>query len=130
MHESENSLKTLAQSILELDLERAAEVVRDLSKAGIPPITIIEEGVAKGMTDVGERYQSGEYHMPELLYAEEVMRKCLAELNPRGSPDEALHLTKDAQQRLEELSRSWIGPLSSCVTRLFRYDEERKRQST
>ncbi len=126
----EDPLKSLAEAILHLDVEAARRAVRQASSSGIEPLTIIEEGIDRGMTLVGERYQSGAYHMPELLYAEEVMRISLTELNPPDAANDTLHLTSEAQKRLEELSRSWIGPLSSCVTRLFRYDEERKKART
>ena len=88
---------------------------------------IIENGIGVGMARVGERYQKDEYHMPELLYAEEIMRISLDTINEASKGGDFTGVTSDAQERLLELSRSWVGTLSSCVTRLFRYDEERKK---
>jgi hypothetical protein len=93
-------------------------------------MSIIEDGIGVGMTRIGEKYQADKYHLPELLYAEEVMRISLDALNNAAESTDAIGVTDEAEARLVELSRSWVGQLSSCVTRLFRYDEERKKASS
>jgi methanogenic corrinoid protein MtbC1 len=120
----------IAESIVALDPEAAAQATKDAVRVGVDIMSIIEDGIGVGMTRIGEKYQADEYHLPELLYAEEVMRISLDALNNAAESTDAIGVTDEAEARLVELSRSWVGQLSSCVTRLFRYDEERKKASS
>ena len=119
----------IAASIVNLDADEAAASTQDACEAGVDVMSIIEDGIGAGMTQVGEKYQADEYHLPELLYAEEVMRISLEAINESAKSNETSGVTEDAEAHLMELSRSWVGQLSSCVTRLFRYDDERKKSS-
>ena len=117
----------IAAAIVSLDADAAATSTRKAVEAGVDVLSIIEDGISSGMTQVGEKYQADEYHLPELLYAEEVMRISLEAITDATQGTDTSGVTDEAEARLMELSRSWVGQLSSCVTRLFRYDDERKK---
>ena len=117
----------IAQAIVSLDANDAAASTRVAIENGVDVMSIIEDGIGAGMSQVGEKYQADEYHLPELLYAEEVMRISLEAINDAAQDTDTAGVTEEAEARLMELSRSWVGQLSSCVTRLFRYDDERKK---
>jgi methanogenic corrinoid protein MtbC1 len=119
--------RRIADAILHLDADRASAETARAFQAGVDVVSLIEEGISAGMLQVGEKYRADEYHLPELLYAEEVARRSLQAINRAAERAETSGVTREAEERLMELSRSWVGELSSCVTRLFRYDEERKR---
>lgn len=125
--ENMNIVGKIAMAIENLNPDEASNATRDAFEAGIDVLNIIENGIGIGMTKVGEKYKNDEYHMPELLYAEEVMRICLDSINKASDASELVGVTAEAENKLLEMSRSWVGTLSSCVTRLFRYDEERKK---
>lgn len=127
MTDPETLNQQIADAIVALDPDRAAQATRRALEGGLDVMAIIEMGISAGMTRVGLRYQADEFHMPELLYAEEVMRQCLQALDDAAEETQSSGVTKEAEARLLELSRSWVGNLSSCVTRLFRYDEERRK---
>ncbi len=119
----------VAASIVNLDADAAEASTREAVEAGVDVMSIIEDGIGAGMTQVGEKYQADEYHLPELLYAEEVMRISLEAIHEAAESSETAGVTEDAEAHLMELSRSWVGQLSSCVTRLFRYDDERNKST-
>ncbi len=121
--------RRIAESIVSLDAEAATQATKAAVIAGLDIMSIIEDGIGDGMCRVGEKFQADEYHLPELLYAEEVMRISLEAVNQAAESADATGVTDEAEARLVELSRSWVGQLSSCVTRLFRYDDERKKAS-
>jgi len=108
----------IAQAVLDLSPERTAEAVDAALQAGARPVEIIDDGIAKGMEGVGEKYQRQEMHLPELLMAEQCMRSGLKVIEAFGG-GEGTQLADAARQRLAERAASWMPALSSCVTRLL-----------
>ena len=129
MGEADKFNQRIAESIVHLDAGGAAASTREAVEAGVDVMSIIDDGIGAGMAQVGEKYQADEYHLPELLYAEEVMRISLEAINEAAESSETAGVTEEAEAHLMELSRSWVGQLSSCVTRLFRYDDERNKST-
>ena len=49
---------------------------------GTEPIAIINDGLTRGMTEVGKRFEAGEYFLPELLIAADVFKAAVAIVKP------------------------------------------------
>jgi 5-methyltetrahydrofolate--homocysteine methyltransferase len=60
-------------------LDSAIHVALD---AGIAPLDIVTYGMAAGMTEVGERYEQGEFFLPQLVMAGATMEAGMAVLKP------------------------------------------------
>ncbi|MFQ5891327.1 MAG: cobalamin-dependent protein, partial [Candidatus Methanofastidiosia archaeon] len=56
-------------------MEDIIKACRKALKAGIPPKKAVLEGMARGMDIVGERYESYQYFLPDLIMAGEVMNE-------------------------------------------------------
>jgi len=72
---------------------RKAEVeslVRESLESGTKPETILAEGLIAAMSEVGARFERGEFYVPEMLIAARAMQAGLALLKP--------HLTGGAAQ--------------------------------
>ncbi|MFC1847267.1 B12-binding domain-containing protein [Chloroflexota bacterium] len=69
------NLKDLSQAVINGDEELAIKYVNEALQAGTSAVTIYREGLIPGMNVVGEKMQSGEYFIPEVLISVEVMRK-------------------------------------------------------
>lgn len=78
----EEILENLTQSILEGDSEKARQNAREALAIGMDPLEALEEGLSKGMTVVGERFQNGEAYLPDLLLAAEVFNAAMEVLKP------------------------------------------------
>jgi len=78
----EEILDRLAKSLADLDSGAVIQTCKDALAQGIPALTIISQGLAKGMDVVGQRYESKEYYLSELMMAGEVMREGLEVLKP------------------------------------------------
>lgn len=52
-------------------------------KAGLGPETILGEGLVAAMKEVGNRFECGEYYVPEMLIAARAMQAGLAILRPQ-----------------------------------------------
>ncbi|MEA4872700.1 MAG: cobalamin-dependent protein [Synergistaceae bacterium] len=68
----------------------AMELVKAAIGAGIPPLTVLNEGAAKGMDLVGERYNVGEAFLPELVIAGDAMSAVMEEIMGNMSPEEIM----------------------------------------
>jgi corrinoid protein of di/trimethylamine methyltransferase len=70
-------LERLANAILEGEAEQAVAAAKEALAAGIPPLTIVEEGANKGMQVVGEKFSKYEIFLPELILAGDAMNAAL-----------------------------------------------------
>ena len=64
----------LVDAIAEMMDEDAVRITEELLAAGTPPLDILEACKA-GMAIVGQRFENGEYFVPELILAGEVLRQ-------------------------------------------------------
>jgi len=82
MKDKTRVLDDIAQAIASLDIKEVRTMTEDAIKSGIPPYTIVTNGMARGMDIVGRRYDAKEYFLPELIMAGEAMKAGLEILDP------------------------------------------------
>jgi corrinoid protein of di/trimethylamine methyltransferase len=75
-------LNQLYQAILEGDAGAAASVTGEALAAGAQPSELISTYMIPAMDEVGRRFQSEEYFVPDLLMAARAMKGCLKLLRP------------------------------------------------
>jgi len=73
--------KDLSNAIVKLERDDALTAVRARAEQGEDPVSLLEE-CRRGMTVVGERYQSGEYFLAELMLSAEIFKGATAILEP------------------------------------------------
>jgi 5-methyltetrahydrofolate--homocysteine methyltransferase len=56
--------------------------VRRALETNVPPETILNEGLVAAMTEVGRRFEAGDYYVPEMLIAARAMQAGMALLKP------------------------------------------------
>ena len=69
----------LAQAVGDLQPDAAASLVRQKMAGGEAPLAILTE-LQDGMTIVGDRFESGEYYLSELIFAGEIFKQASAPL--------------------------------------------------
>lgn len=69
----------LAQAVGDLDEQTAVTLVEEKLAKGEAALGILEE-LQAGMNIVGERFESGEYYLSELIYAADIFKKAGAPL--------------------------------------------------
>jgi len=72
----------IAQAIIEFDIDHIEELTHRALDAGVPAQELTMGGLSAGMTVVGERYNTGEYFLPELMMCAETMKRSMAVLEP------------------------------------------------
>lgn len=89
----ESILRDLEQAVENYDVEAAREAAKRALEAGVDPILAIEEGAAKGVRKVGEKFQRGEVFLPHLVMAGDAMTEALGILE-KAIPKEKAKLAK------------------------------------
>mgnify|MGYP000844256647 CR=1 FL=1 len=74
--------EAMRNSILDGDEELAVELARSALKDELDLDMVMNEGFLKGIQEVGDLYQSGEYFLPELVCAADAMKAALEVLTP------------------------------------------------
>lgn len=72
----------VSDAVLRGDKEDALQQVKKAYEAGIEPAKIIAEGLTTGLYGVGEKFEAGEYFLPDMMMAAEAMAAALEYLEP------------------------------------------------
>ena len=75
-------LGALKEAIVSLDFSAIVEAAKKAMEAGVDPRVAITEGMVPGMAVVGEKFESGEYFLSELVVAGEVMKDGMKIIDP------------------------------------------------
>jgi 5-methyltetrahydrofolate--homocysteine methyltransferase len=81
-----HSIAQLECAIVKGNIKRAPAITRKCLLEGIPPHTIIRDGILKGLDTVGRKWKTYEYFIPNVLVSAMATKLCL----------EALHSTLKA----------------------------------
>ncbi|OGN93839.1 MAG: hypothetical protein A2Z71_05120 [Chloroflexi bacterium RBG_13_50_21] len=72
----------ITRAVLDGDPEVATDTTHKALEAGIDPLRILNEGLMAGSDEVGKRFESGEYFLPELMLAGRALKAAMEILNP------------------------------------------------
>jgi len=78
----EKTTRELRRTVLSYDVEGAILAAKKAVEVGVDPLKAIEEGLAQGIREVGNKFGKGEIFLPELVMAAEAMKKALEVLEP------------------------------------------------
>lgn len=92
----EEILKKLSDAVLSFDSTAAADAAKEAVASNIDPVKAIEEGLAKGLREIGDRFERGEMYLPHLILGADAMEaaiKILEEHLPKGGLEALGHGT-------------------------------------
>lgn len=78
----------LYQAVVAGEAERTPNLVAK-ALAEAPPLAVIDQAVVPALEEVGRRYETGEYFLPQLMLSAEAARAAFAELKPRLAQESA-----------------------------------------
>ena len=81
----EEVLKRLAEAVVSLKLKEAEAAAKEALEAGVDPVEAVRRGLSEGMRIVGEKFNSMEYFIPEVLLAADAYRAGLNVLKEKFS---------------------------------------------
>jgi 5-methyltetrahydrofolate--homocysteine methyltransferase len=77
-----DTLKRMFEAVLAGDLDQTVAQVEAGLEEGLNPGRILKEGLVAAMGEVGDRFERGEYYVPEMLIAARAMQGGLNALKP------------------------------------------------
>ena len=91
----ESYLISLREAIVNLDFDGVVKAAQEAMDAGVEPQIAIMEGMAPAMALVGDKFESGEYFLSELVVAGEVMKDGMEIITP--------YIKADSSKRAERV---------------------------
>ena len=106
----------LAQAVIDGEAEDAASLARQALEEGINPLACIDNGLTKGIQEVGELFASGEYYLPELIIGADAMKAALDVLEPALTGDQerevvATVVLGTVEGDLHEIGKTLVGTM-------------------
>jgi corrinoid protein of di/trimethylamine methyltransferase len=80
---SEELFAKLIQAVVDGESEDAEELVKQALEQGVDPLECINQGLMKGIEQVGEFFADGRYFLPELIQGAAAMKAALDILEPK-----------------------------------------------
>ena len=77
-----NIMNELYQCVIDGQKNEVENLVNQAIISGISPVTILNQGMIAAMSEVGRRFEAGDFYVPEMLIAARAMQSGLALLRP------------------------------------------------
>jgi trimethylamine corrinoid protein len=119
--QSEDLYKEMAQSIIDGESEKAAELANQAIALGVDPLEAINNGFVAGVNYVGDQFSSGMMFLPELVMAGEAMKAAVAVLDPelhkRGTERKMLGkvVLCTVEGDIHEIGKTLVGTMLSAT---------------
>jgi methanogenic corrinoid protein MtbC1 len=84
----DEALESLKDAVVRFDIDNIRALAENALKQGVSAYESVVDGMAKGMEVVGEKYQAGEFFLPELVMAGETFKEGMKVLGPHLKPSE------------------------------------------
>lgn len=85
---SDELFKSIRQLILAFNEPELLKVIEEALEAGANPADIISQGLSPGLEVVGEKFETGEFFLPELMLSGHIMNNVLERIRPYMSTTE------------------------------------------
>jgi corrinoid protein of di/trimethylamine methyltransferase len=85
-------IAAITQAVIDGESAAATAATRAALEAGLDPIRVLNDGLMSGADEVGKRFESGDFFLPELMLAGRALKAAMEILNPllagrNSSPD-------------------------------------------
>ena len=81
--DAEEIYKEMADSIVNLDQEKALKLANQALNEEMDLLKVIEKGFGEGIRKVGDLWDDGEFFLPELMSGAQIMEKAVDVLTPK-----------------------------------------------
>lgn len=114
-------VERLQQAVIAGEPDGARELAVQALAAGVPPLVAIEEALTSGMGVVGDRYECGEFFIPDLMMAAQAMKAAMAVFEPalleRQEQRQVLGVVVigTVQGDIHEIGKSLVGTMLSAA---------------
>jgi len=78
MANEQEMFEAAAKAIIDYDVAKAEATAKQALGSGVDPVALLEKGFIAGITEVGDRFDSGDVYLPELMMAADAMKAASA----------------------------------------------------
>lgn len=96
-----NAIDAVIKTIDEIDFDNIHQAVKLCLDEGFSPLSIIQDGICKGLDTVGKKFSTGEYFLADLVMAGEIVNEVMPALKARMNPDECTRKSKVVMATVE-----------------------------
>lgn len=113
---SEEIFNKLAQAVIDGEAEEAENLARQALTQDVDALACINNGLVKGIQEVGKLFSKGDYYLPELIIGADAMKKALAILEPALLGDQQRDVVGrvvlgTVQGDLHEIGKTLVGTM-------------------
>ncbi len=76
------SVKEIQEAFVKIQSDATKDLVQSAIDSGVDPVEILQEGIVKGLQEVGKKFESEEYFLAELMMAGKLGEACIEMLTP------------------------------------------------
>jgi|APSaa5957512622_1039677.scaffolds.fasta_scaffold115532_2 methylmalonyl-CoA mutase cobalamin-binding domain/chain len=102
-------------AVNELMIDEIEYLVQKCLDEGIPPLEIIEDGISKGLEQVGEQFENGTYFLADLVMAGEVVKEVMpllkGKMDPGNSGKKGKVILATVKGDIHEIGKNIVGML-------------------
>ncbi len=102
-------------SVFEGDAARARLLAGEALQAGLDPLFILEKCYTKALRDVGDRWEQGEFFLPEMILAAEAVKGAMQVLKPRlraaANDDRSTCVLGTVRGDIHDIGKNIIGTM-------------------
>ncbi len=88
MTKEEEILRKMSEAVLNFDSVAAVDAAREAVALKIDPVKAIEGGLAKGLREIGDRFERGEMYLPHLILGADAMEAAVKVLEEHVPKEE------------------------------------------
>lgn len=112
------SILAVQKAVIDLDIDGITGVIQRCLDDGISSGEIVQDGISKGLTAVGVRFEEGEYFLADLVMSGEVVKEGMLLLEGKIDPDKTAKKGKvilaTVKGDIHEIGKSIVGMMLSA----------------
>jgi 5-methyltetrahydrofolate--homocysteine methyltransferase len=79
---NETFFNTMKEHVLAFNEEALLDIIGKALDQGVAPADIISDGLSPGLEIIGQKFENGEYFLPELMLSGNIMKNALEKIRP------------------------------------------------
>jgi 5-methyltetrahydrofolate--homocysteine methyltransferase len=99
-------LTDIVEAMANLQFDKCISLVKEKLSANIPARDILVDGLIPGLKKVGEKFESMEYFLSDLLFAAYIMNECMKILEPK---------LKEAVEKMPVIGKAVVGTVKGDI---------------
>ena len=113
-------LTKITRSLVECEPDKTEALTKEALDTGAEPLEIINDGLVPGMEIVGQKFQSGEYFLPQMVIAANAMQQAMELLEPelharkQVSESEGTVVIGTVKGDIHEIGKSLVATMMSA----------------